>query len=247
MTTAEYRAHPALNYSSLKHLLVSPAHYLAALRSKTEETVPMRLGTMLHAWWLEGKEDVLGDAVVRPEDIDGRTKEGKAWMVKNADKMVLSQDDWAQFLRRQVALKESQIANALLQVCHKRETPMFGEIDGVPVKALFDAHYDCGFLDLKTCQKNDPKAWGETVIQRSYDFQTALYAEIWRQNYSGPCFFWWVTVSDDPTPVVAVYEREPFAAMGDDKLRQAIAAYKTLAEYGEQPLQAEMPFWARPK
>jgi hypothetical protein len=35
--------------------------------------------------------------------------------------------------------------------------------------------------------------------------------------------------------------------MGDDKLRQAIAAYKALNEYGEQPLTAEMPFWARAK
>jgi hypothetical protein len=247
MTIADYRAHPAQNYSALKHILVSPAHYLAALRSKTEETVAMRLGTMLHAWWLEEKEDVLGDAVVRPEGIDGRTKEGKEWLANNSGKLVLTQDDWAQFLRRQTALKESKIAADLLSVCSKRETPLFGEINGVPVKALFDAHYDCGFLDLKTCQKNDPKTWGETVIQRAYDFQAALYAEVWRQNHEGEPFFWWVTVSDDATPVVAVYEREPFAALGDDKLREAIAAYKVLIRHGEQPMNAELPFWARPK
>lgn len=249
MNVSEYRAHPAQNYSSLKHILTSPAHYLAALTEKREETVPMRLGTMLHSWWLEGKKDVLGDGVVRPADLDGRTKEGKEWTAKHEGMFILTDEEWCGFQRRQAALtdrpdaKAPQIANALLSVMPEREKPMLGEIEGVQVKALFDACSACAFLDLKTCQKNDPKAWGEQVESYHYDFQVALYSEILRQNTDHTPAFYWVTVSSDTSPVVAVYEPGPFEERGREKLRRAIAAYKELMQYGEQPLVPTLPYW----
>lgn len=243
MTRDEYRAHNAVNYSSLKHILTSPAHYLAALTEKREETVPMRLGTMLHSWWLEGKEDVLGDAVVKPDGLSFATKEGKAWREENADKFVLTSDEWTLFLKRQAALKRSRIARSLLDVMPQREAPLLGEIDGVPVKALYDASSTCAFLDLKTCQSNDPKTWGEAIENWSYDFQFALYAEILRQNTENTPAFYWVTVSADESPAVVVYEPGTFEARGRDKLRRAIAAYKELQQYGEQPLVPTMPYW----
>jgi len=243
MTVEEYRRAPGANYSSLKWLLSSPAHYLANLNHRPEETSVMRLGTMLHSWWLEGKEDVLGDAVVKPDGLSFSTKEGKAWRDENQDKFILTSDEWTQFLARQAALKASSVASALIQVMPDREKPLFGEIDGVPVKALFDALSDCAFIDLKTCQKNDPKSWGETVLERHYALQTALYREIWKQNFEGYPTFYWITVSADPSPVVAIYWNEPFISIGEQQLAKVIKIYKDLQEYGEQPLQAELPFW----
>lgn len=243
MTVSEYRAHPAQNYSALKHILTSSAHYLAALKAPREETVAMRLGTMLHKWWLEGVEDVLDGAVVKPAGLSFATKEGKAWREENAGKFILSDDEWTTFLRRQAALRQSHIAHALLNVMPNRERPMLGEIDGVQVKALFDACSACAFLDLKTCQKNDPRSWGEQVEAYHYDFQVALYTEILRQNTDHEPVFYWVTVSDDESPAVVVYEPGPFAERGREKLRRAIAAYKELQQYGEQPLTPTLPYW----
>lgn len=243
MTREEYRSYEAVNYSSLKHILTSAGHYKAALIAKREETSAMRLGTMLHRWWLEGAEDVLGDAVVKPAGLSFATTEGKAWRVKNEGKFVLSDEEWTTFLRRQAALKESKIADALLQVMPDREQPLMGEIDGVSVKALYDALSPCAFLDLKTCNANDPKAWGEQVENYHYDFQVALYSEIHRQNYEGGPAFYWVTVSADDSPAVVVYEPGPFEARGREKLRRAFAAYKELQQYGEQPLVPTMPYW----
>ena len=243
MTVSEYRAHPAQNYSALKHILMSPAHYVAAIKSRSEETTAMRLGTMLHQWWLEGKKDVLGDAVVKPAGLNFTTKEGRAWREDNAGKFILTDADWTTFLRRQAALRQSKIAQALLDVLPDRERPMLGEIDGVPVKALFDACSACAFLDLKTCQKNDPRSWGEQVEAYHYDFQVALYSEILRQNTDHEPAFYWVTVSDDDAPAVVVYEPGPFLERGREKLRRAITAYQELTQYGEQPLVPELPYW----
>lgn len=246
MTIAEYRSAPGHNYSALKHILDTPAHYLANLGKKVEETPPMRLGTMLHSWWLEGKEDVLGDAVVKPAEVDGRTKEGKEWLANNGGKMVLSSEDWAQFLNRQAALHNSSVAIAVRSVMPEREKPMFGEIDGVPVKALFDALSSVAFLDLKTCQKNDRKSWGETVLERHYDFQYALYAEIFRQNYEREPEFYWVTVSNDANPACVVYNKEPFVVSGEAKLARAIQEVRDLERSGEQVLSAMLPYWYKP-
>lgn len=243
MTRAEYHTLPAVNYSSLKHILTSPAHYQAALREVREETTAMRLGTMLHQWWLEGKDDVLAGCAVKPEGLSFSTKEGKAWREENQGKFILSADEWALFLKRQSALKDSKIANSILDVMPDREKALVGEIEGVPVKALFDANSTCAFLDLKTCQKNDPKSWGESVQEYHYDFQSALYAEILRQNYQNDPAFYWITVSADDSPAVVVYEPGPFRERGRDKLRRAIAAYKELQAYGEQPLVPELPYW----
>ena len=41
---AAYRAHPALNQSAAKHLLVSPAHYQAYVNAPQEDTKALRFG-----------------------------------------------------------------------------------------------------------------------------------------------------------------------------------------------------------
>lgn len=243
MNVTDYRAHPAQNYSALKHILTSPAHYFAALKAPREETVPMRLGTMLHKWWLEGAEDVLDGAVVKPAGLSFATKEGKAWREENEGKFILSDDDWSLFLRRQAALRQSKIAQSLLDVMPIREECLLGEIEGVSCKALYDARSGIAFLDLKTCQANDPKTWGEQVEAYHYDLQVAFYAELHRQNHEEEASPFWVTVSADASPAVVVYEPGPFEERGREKLRRAIAAYKELTQYGEQPLVPELPYW----
>jgi hypothetical protein len=101
------------------------------------------------------------------------------------------------------------------------------------------------FLDLKTTQKNDPKSWGETITERQYDLQAALYRAVWRCNYEGEPESFWVTVSDDQSPVVAVYYTEPFISEGHEKLRRALQLYKDLMQNGERPLTAIKPWWAK--
>ena len=251
MTTAEYRAHGANNFSELKHLLTSVPHYLANKGKTTEPTPAMQQGTWLHQWWLEEKEPVLA---VKPEGMAFNTKEGKEWKADQilAGLEIIEQDDWKMLCKRRDALNASGLATTLRKTMTGIERPMFAEIEGIPVKGLFDAENDVAFFDLKTCagegwmKDNSPKGWGTVIIERSYDLQWALYDAIWRENYGRrrKPKFWWITVSADKNPVVAVYNVGQFAELGREKLDTVLKRFRYWQNTGEQPIEAEVPYWA---
>lgn len=245
MTREEYNAVDAVNYSTLKHLLVSPAHYLAALKRPNVSTPAMQMGTLLHAAWLENK---LFDHVVKPDGMTFATKEGKQWRDEHAGKLILTAEEDAQLRRKLQALNESKLASGLLASMEYREHPVFSELNGVKVKMLFDGIGEAGVIDLKTTTDNSPKAFGETILRFNYDLQAAMGIRLWRKHFKkGSAYdspYWWITVSDDPYPVVAVYNVSPFGTGGMDKLEVALEKYKNLMRDGEQPINAEMPYWA---
>lgn len=245
MTTAEYRTAPAEHYSGLKHLLTSVPHYIANKGKQTEPTDAMRQGTWLHQWWLENK---MPEVAIKPAGIDFRTKEGKEWraMTEESGVPVIDQGDFDLLRNRHTALRESTLAESIRAAMTGFERPMFGEIEGVPVKALYDGENDVAFCDLKTCQDNSPKAFGEHIVKYHYDLQWALYDAIWRENYGRrrKPKFWWITVSADKNPVVAVYNVGQFAELGREKLDTVLKRFRYWQNTGEQPIEAEVPFWA---
>ena len=78
MAAEKYHAVDALSKSMMSKILKSPAHYRAALEEHQEPTKAMQMGTAIHTAVLEPHLYSQVVAVV-PPDIDGRTKEGKAW------------------------------------------------------------------------------------------------------------------------------------------------------------------------
>jgi len=78
MAAEKYHAVDALSKSMMSKILKSPAHYRAALEEHQEPSKAMQMGTAIHTAVLEPHLYSQVVAVV-PPDIDGRTKEGKAW------------------------------------------------------------------------------------------------------------------------------------------------------------------------
>jgi exodeoxyribonuclease VIII len=78
MPAEKYHAVDALSKSMMTKILKSPAHYKAALDEHQEPSKAMQLGTAIHTAVLEPHLYSQVVAVI-PPDIDGRTKEGKAW------------------------------------------------------------------------------------------------------------------------------------------------------------------------
>ncbi|HUU32885.1 MAG TPA: PD-(D/E)XK nuclease-like domain-containing protein [Vicinamibacterales bacterium] len=79
MTYADYAALPGLNFSRLKAILTSPAHYLAALAEERKDTPAMMLGRVVHAYVLE--PDTEHDAMV----WDGPSRASRAGRTAWAD------------------------------------------------------------------------------------------------------------------------------------------------------------------
>lgn len=221
MNRTEYEATPGVNFSTLKAILRSPAHYQAALIAKREPTPAMVMGTITHSTVLEGKSlETL--AVAKPEGMSFVTKDGKAWRDEQT-LPIMSTDDYNAVTGMAASVAAHPEASTMLAECPNRETFLTAEFEGVVIKGLIDAHGATILADLKTTSDASPSEFMRKVQALHYDFQIAFY----QQLVSPEIWCGWITVENEYPHVTAVYT--PSAALlesGREKMRRAIALYK---------------------
>lgn len=93
-SNADYHANSAISSSQAKLALTSMQLLKDSMDGLIEkkESPAMAFGTAVHAAVLE-PDLFVSEYVTAPEDLDGRTKEGKAWKAAHADKAILSTVD----------------------------------------------------------------------------------------------------------------------------------------------------------
>jgi exodeoxyribonuclease VIII len=240
MTTAEYRSHPAVNFSTLKAILKSPAHYQAALHEDRVETPAMLLGTLAHSMILEGKElDTM--AAIKPPGLNLATKEGKAWKESTGSLPIISNDDAIALDGMARALAQNIHAVALLAGCNQRETPIVASVRNVECKGLIDAHGTNGedwvIADLKTTDDASPEAFARKVANYHYDLQAELYKSLLAQHHgieSEPSFYW-IAVEKTAPYTCAVYDSSDWIVSGERKLETALETLKECRASGKWP------------
>jgi ATP-dependent exoDNAse (exonuclease V) beta subunit len=231
MNLSEYRAHKSVNFSTLKSILKSPAHYQAALADDDqEEKEHLILGTLVHEFLLEGK-DSRGAYAIKPEGMSFATKEGKAWKAEQT-KPILSSDAEKKIPMMADAVLENAHAKAMLTACQHRETPILASIRGVECKGLIDAAgtdgVDWVILDLKTTDDASPEAFARKVANYHYDMQAALYKQLLATHHqieTEPAFYWLVVEKTAPY-TCAVYDSSDWITSGEDKLERALETLK---------------------
>ena len=256
MTTEEYRAHPALNFSSAKHLLKSPADFKAAQAEKREPTKAMELGTLIHAIALEGK-NLTSMVNIRPEGVNLATKEGKAWKESvDPSKPIITGDDVEMIRGMNKSILENPHAQALLNGCQMLEMPLLASLKGIECKGLIDAAGTDGkdwvIADLKTTQDASPREFASTVAKHHYDLQAAWYSALLGQVHQieeQPDFFW-IVVEKTPPFTCIVYSATNWITGGNDKLERVLDTYRECeaAKSWPQPhrgiINLEKPAWA---
>ena len=240
MTTEEYRAHPACNFSSLKALLKSPAHYQAALQNQVEETVAMRLGTLVHGVVLEG-HDLNAIAAIKPEGLSMATKDGKAWKEAAGELPIISLQDACDIEGMSASILANPHAAHILNISPERETPLFSTLQGVPCKALLDAHGTDGeewwIVDLKTTDDASPDAFARKVANFHYDLQAELYNAILSRHHQieNRPYWLWIAVEKTPPYTCAVYNANEWRQSGEEKLDRVLQSWKECTEKNEWP------------
>lgn len=241
MTLSEYRAHPACNFSSLKHLLVSPAHYQAALNEKRKPTRDMIIGTLVHSVVLEGKglQEV---AAIKRDGLRMDSKEGKAFEESVAKgKEIISLQEALQISGMAKSIFGNPHAAHMLGQCQHRETPILANVLGVECKALTDAHGTDGeewwIFDLKTTDDVSPDAFGRKVASLHYDMQASLYQAVLsqREQIETRPFFAWIAVEKTAPFTCAVYSAAEWETSGDEKMERVLRDWKECTESGEWP------------
>lgn len=239
MTREQYRAADAVNFSSLKHILISPAHYQAALAAPREETRAMLLGTLTHSVVLEG--GTLADVAVKPENLSLATKDGKVWKESIGDKPIISLQEASDIAGMAASIAANPHAAHLLKQCQQRETPLFANLQGVNCKALLDGLGCNGpeyvILDLKTTDDASPEAFGRKVANLHYDMQAAFYSAILAANEQAEERPYWVWIAVEKTApyTCVVYSANEWMETGEAKMMRALKSYAECKASGNWP------------
>ena len=233
-----YRAHPALNYSAAKTLLRSPKHFQAALNRKFEPSREMVIGSMIHEIVLENKTP---NYIVRPADLDLRTKEGKEWKAKNAGREILTQEEYFSIQNASKAVLSNPDAKYMLGLCPNREVGIVQEFAGVKIKGRLDAYgkdeeSNPFILDLKTTISAEPEEFGRKIFNLKYTAQCSWYQALLSLELGLECrpnWFWLIVETQEPYDVVIYQPSDEMLAIGEAQMRHCIDTFKTCSETGK--------------
>lgn len=213
---AVYRKANGFSNSELSDYRKSFANWLWNKEHKTEPTLPMRLGTLIHTRILEPEKF---NAVVKPDGMKFSTTEGKNWKKQNEGKEILTQDEYQMILGIEQSLKDNPITNKLMyESSGLNEVSIYWtdpETD-VEGKGRIDRRLNddvvlpngnkVGIVDLKTVDSID--RFIGNMKHRKGDRQAGWYS--WGNMYSSeettPRGFCWVVVERKPPYQCAVFD-----------------------------------------
>ena len=211
-----YRKEPGVNQSSLKKILLSPAHYQAALKFRMIPTPAMEMGTALHCLTLDGEKAFDKSYVKKPEGLSLATKEGKAWKAELGRKKALNaggkDDPWGSVQGMDQSLKRlAWYSGTDAEYIKRNEVSIYWDWMGVRCKARLDSVLieEGLVLDLKTTDTVEPDLFLKKVIGLGYDFQAAYYAKAAEVAFGKPFKFLFVAVERKAPYTVDIFEATP--------------------------------------
>ena len=183
----DYFSRPGLSGSQVATYLADPIkwyhQYIAKDWPFDPPTPAMQFGTMVHSM-LETGGPVPLCVAVKPDGLDLRTKEGKAWLAgaKEEERTIIDSDQW-QSLNR---IWEHVRSNGWLFASLLSGTPemefYWDDDDLGECKGKIDLLTDAGaIIDWKTTSCRTEHAFINEIVSRSYDVRMALYRRAVRE------------------------------------------------------------------
>lgn len=245
ITREQYNRIEAVNFSTLKYILRSPEHYLAAV-AEPEKDDPARfaVGNLSHAMVLEGK-DLRDLYAVKPETgADGKrftfsTKEGKAWRAAQT-KPIITQEEAEGIPRMAKRIVDDPDAADLIKGCRHREQCIEFQFEGVDFKCLLDmwgeTENGAALGDYKTTPDCRQDPFSRKVDLLDYDMQLALYIKALEAcGYADVYPFWIAQEKRRPFTVQTWKPPSDTLARGLEKLRYCCKLLKQCKETNKWP------------
>jgi len=249
MDAATYRSAEAISASDIKWILPpkTPAHYHAYKTGliKREETRALVIGTLCHLAVLE-PDKLPTSFALRPDGLDLRTKDGKAWKEAQGDLPILDGDEAAMLGGIAMAVSEHPVARKLLHGS-KREVSLFSDHrTGLKLKGRIDVLGEGFVADVKTAAEGDMQNFAAAVFRYGYHVQAAMYCQL-----AGVEKFSFIAVEKTPPFAVAVYTLSDKALqVGLNYLNYALDTIALCTESGLWPAYSadeqtlDLPAWA---
>jgi exodeoxyribonuclease VIII len=244
---AHYRNSEGLSQSSMKSLAKSPAHFRHQLENQITATPAMLMGRLFHHLALT--PDVAPWWAVKPDGMSFSTKEGKAWR-ETAQGDVVTTEQWQQALGMSHAIHNHGSTPTFTDT----ELSVFGEIDGVKVKARLDALAG-DIWDLKSTDDARPESFAKSIFDYGYHIQAALYLDLYNANSKSQANgFYFIAVESKPPHGCRIYRlSDESVAVGRDEYQRLIGLYKTCKNLGCWPCYTDevaeigLPKWVTKK
>lgn len=247
------------NWSRLKNLGRSPAHYRHALLQPREDTEALKNGRANHTAVFEPQRFARTVAV-----WDGGRRSGKVWDAfrkTNADKDILTKDEYDQLIGMQRAVRQHPVAGRYLQrgraevsVLWTHVVKPLGGIPGYSIPCKSRADYlvpDCCIVDLKTCRDASPSAFGRAAFNFEYHAQAAYYVDAVAAVTGKRLPYIIIAAELAPPCVVQVYRiPEHVLAAGRDRYSSLLYQLNECRTqdrwdgYADEEMDLELPRWS---
>lgn len=261
LSREKYDALARVNWSTLKWMRRSPAHYRDRITGLEKDTPPKKVGRGTHLSCFEPErfraECALWTGKVR------RGKEWDAFKLENAGRELLTAAEYQECLDLSAAVRSSAMAAPFLSggrsevtVLWTHEAPAIGELPGfgLECKARLDFVANCGALvDLKTTKDASPEGFGRQVWNLRYHTQAAFYTDAYFAATGQRVPYVFVAVETARPRVVQVYTvPEIYLDLGREEYRALLQrlhdcrSESRWPSYAEQVLELSLPRWAAP-
>lgn len=233
LTHDDYRALPGVNFSTLKHVADSPAHYAAALREPPQDRDVFRVGRLFHTLTME-PHLFERDYVV----FNGR-RAGKDWesfAAANTDRTIVKPDEVTACQSMATAVRASPLVDPYWRDArHELTVQWVDHATGIGCKARLDWLSPAGLVDLKSARTTEARAFGRAAAGYHYPAQLAFYRRAARElGHEGPACL--VAVEKSSPWDVAVFRLDEAALeWGDFLIDEWLATLARCRASGDYP------------
>ena len=240
------------NYSSLKLMDVSPAHYRHGLDvGGRSDTKALKVGRALHVAVFE--PHLYDEEIVTWDGGDRKGKDWKAFAALNARREILSLAEAADVRNMAASVRSNPDAMRRLAAGEAEVTLLWTDpATGVRCKARLDWISASGAIgDLKSAKDASPAAFGRQAYGLRYHVQSAFYTDGLRVLTSEELPFEFYAVENSGPHTSQVYQvAEGDIAAGRRHYREWLQQLVECREanrwpgYADHPLVLELPRWA---
>ncbi len=259
MPHGEYNRVSRVNWSSLKHLSRSPAHYRHQLMQHGADTVARKLGRAVHLATLE-PERFASDCAI----WTGGVRRGRAWdafVAANAGRELLKEDEQEHCLAVQAAVRNDAKAAKYLAggqgevtMFWTHSVPALGALPGYSMdcKGRIDFKANLGaIVDLKTTRNASPSGFAKEAWNYRYHTQAAYYVDGYEAATGERLPYVIVAVENEAPHMVQVYRvPDHILDVGRDEYRDLLSQLNHCRKnaawpgYSDGELELELPRWA---
>lgn len=261
MQREEYDAIDAVNWSTLKLMGKSPAHYLHKMTAaETDDTDARQRGRVTHLAVFE-PEKFARSVVVFHEARRG--KEWEAFKAKHAGKEIITPRMMDTSMAIATAARTNPMAAKYLAgglsehtIQWDYESPPLEHVEGhaFKCKGRMDFLAECGaIVDLKSTRDASPAGFAREVLKYEYHGQAAFYADGYEAMTGIRLPFVIVAVESVAPYVVQVYRvPDEIMELGRERYTQLLAHLNVCRKdsrwpgYAEAEMDLVLPNWALP-